>query len=147
MKTQMVLNLSGQTSSGLLDAIESVNAAHSNKTLTKGGQIVLTGDTVDIQFNLYSFNKIMNKLKAYIRTEPLDYMYHKRPKLYCFDKYMNVDLFDFIMYINSCFMTESFTMEQVKFLNADGAKLYMSLISSNKTSRIESKLDVFRNLD
>jgi len=79
---------------------DSIQEAKENKIINKGLKIkYYLKNNLQINFKIIPFNKIYNELKKYIESEELHFDYRQRPKLYCFDKYGDLELYDFILYI------------------------------------------------
>ncbi len=127
---------------------DSIQEAKENKIINKGLKIkYYLKNNLQINFKIIPFNKIYNELKKYIESEELHFDYRQRPKLYCFDKYGDLELYDFILYINNCKRNSDFNKNMVFYLNEEGVKLYENIISKYTKTNYEFEITPFRKID
>jgi len=66
-----------------------------------------------------------------ISIENLEKKYHKKPKLYCYDKYSNVNLYRFILFLNEVFYPDDFVMEKVKFIEKEDIDSFLNGLTNS----------------
>ena len=128
-----------------LDIIDSIMASKDDPLTRKSDTIFFYPKETDVfKFSLLDFNKYYEIIKNHILVEKMEYKYFQRPKLYCFDKYGSIELFDIIMYINSCMRTENFRFETVRYITKEGITKLIKKI--NPKIFIDKELDEFKEI-
>lgn len=150
MSTQAINVKLGNNSSDYLDIKDSIVNSKTNSLMRLNKLVRLKDGNNSIVIPQSLIGNIANRLRFYLTSEPMEDIYKGRPKLFCNDKYGNLDVYQIIMYLNSAFRPDQFIKDQVYFLNATGMNLYKTLIERynpyNAVSN-EYALKRFRNID